>query len=43
MAEQEKENITITISKEINNILEDGDYNKSKLINKLLTKHFEEQ
>lgn len=34
------EQITITLSQETLKNLEDGDYNKSKLIDGLLTKHF---
>jgi metal-responsive CopG/Arc/MetJ family transcriptional regulator len=35
------ENISITLSKEILKKLDDGKYNKSKLIDSLLTEYFE--
>jgi hypothetical protein len=42
MEKEEKFNsITISLSKKVSKKLEEGDYNKSKLINKLLTEHFE--
>ena len=37
------ESITISLSKELNKKLDEGAYNKSKLIDILLTKHFQEQ
>ena len=40
---EKKTTITLALSPEILNKLEEGDYNKSKLIDKLLTKHFEKK
>ena len=38
---KEIESITSSVSKEVNKILDEGHYNKSKLIDSLLTKHFQ--
>lgn len=43
MAKKEQKKLTIAIDPALNKILEDGGYNKSKLINSLLKKYIEEQ
>jgi len=43
MRERKKPKITICIDPEINKKLEEESYNKSKLIDKLLTKYFQKK
>jgi metal-responsive CopG/Arc/MetJ family transcriptional regulator len=42
MAKKEQKKLTIAIAPELNKVLEDGGYNKSKLINSLLKKYIKD-
>ena len=43
MMKKEQKKLTIAIDQELNKLLEDGGYNKSKLINSLLKKYIQEK